>query len=123
MDKNKKKNLQQERRHGRVRAKVSGTAARPRLSVFRSNRGMFLQLVDDERGVTMVSAATLEFKSVKSTNSEGGKVAQSQELGKLLAKKAIDQKITKVVFDRGAYKYHGRVKAAAEGAREGGLEF
>lgn len=120
MDKTKKKNLQQERRHGRVRAKVSGTAERPRLSVFRSNRGMFLQLIDDERGVTIVSAASLELKTAKA---EGGKTTQSQELGKLLAKKAIDKKITKVVFDRGAYKYHGRVKAAAEGAREGGLEF
>ncbi len=124
MDKTKKKNQQQARRHGRVRAKISGTAARPRLNVFRSNRGMFLQLIDDERGITIVSAASLELKSAgKSANSEGGKVAVSKELGKLLAKKAIDKKITKVVFDRGAYKYHGRVKAAAEGAREGGLEF
>ena len=123
MDKNKKNNIKQERRHKRVRAKISVTAARPRLSVFRSNRGMFLQLIDDERGVTLASASVLEIKSAKGAKDEGGKVARSQELGKLLASKAKDKKITKVVFDRGAYKYHGRVKAAAEGAREGGLEF
>ncbi len=123
MDKNKKNNIKQERRHKRVRAKISGTAARPRLSVFRSNRGMFLQLIDDERGVTLASASVLEIKPAKGAKDEGGKVARSQELGKLLASKAKDKKITKVVFDRGAYKYHGRVKAAAEGAREGGLEF
>ena len=122
MDKIKKKNGQQERRHGRVRAKVSGSALRPRLSVFRSNRGMFLQLIDDERGVTMASASTLELRSASGAQ-EKGKINQSQELGKLLAKKAIDKKISKVVFDRGSYKYHGRVKAAADGAREGGLEF
>jgi len=123
MDKNKKNNIKQERRHKRVRAKIRGTAARPRLSVFRSNRGMFLQLVDDERGVTLASASVLEIKPANGVKDEGGKVARSQELGKLLASKAKDKKITKVVFDRGAYKYHGRVKAAAEGAREGGLEF
>jgi len=121
MDKNKKKNLMQVRRHRRVRAKVSGTADRPRLSVFRSNRGMFLQLIDDTRGLTVASASSSELK--KAAKSEGGKVSVSQELGKLLAQKAKDKKITQAVFDRGANKYHGRVKAAAEGAREGGLEF
>ncbi len=121
MDKNKIQNLRQSRRHGRVRAKVSGTSERPRLSVFRSNRGMFLQLVDDDKGVTLVSAGWHEIKST--AKPEGGKVAVSEELGKLLAKKAKDKNITRVVFDRGAYKYHGRVQAAAEGARSGGLEF
>jgi len=121
MDKNKTKNILQSRRHGRVRAKISGTAERPRLSVFRSNRGMFLQLIDDERGLTLVSVGTHELKAA--TKKEGGKIASEQELGKLLAQKAKEKKIVRVVFDRGAYKYHGRVKAAAEGAREGGLEF
>jgi len=117
MDKITAKNLRQERRHGRVRAKVTGTAERPRLSVFRSNKGMFLQLIDDENGSTLASAALKEIKvSAK-------KIEISKALGKLIAEKANTKKISKVVFDRGFYKYHGRVKAAAEGAREGGLEF
>lgn len=117
MDKVKAKNQQQARRHARVRARISGTAARPRLSVFRSNRGLFLQLIDDESGKTLVSAGSQEIKGA------GNKTALSQTLGQLLAKKATDKKITRVVFDRGFYKYHGRVKAAAEGARAGGLQF
>jgi len=116
MDKIKGKKLQQTRRHLRVRAKVSGTEARPRLSVYRSNKGMFLQLIDDLTGQTLASAA---LKEIKAPN----KTAAGKELGKLIASKAKSKKITKVVFDRGFYKYHGRVKAAAEGAREGGLEF
>lgn len=116
MDKITVKNLQQARRHGRVRAKVTGTEARPRLSVFRSNKGMFLQLIDDENRQTLASAM---IKEVTAKN----KVAAGQELGKLLADKAKAKKITKVVFDRAHYKYHGRVKAVADGARAGGLEF
>lgn len=117
MDKNKMKNERQERRHGRVRAKISGSAARPRLSVFRSNRGMFLQLINDENGQTLVSARTQEIKSA------GAKIDKALELGKLIADKAKAKNITSVVFDRGCYKYHGRVKAVADGAREGGLQF
>ncbi len=117
MDKNKANNQRQARRHARVRAKVSGTTNLPRLSVFRSNRGMFLQLVDDTKGNTLASAS---FKEIKKT---GTKVDTSKELGKLIADKAKTKKIEAVVFDRGSYKYHGRVKAAAEGAREGGLNF
>ncbi|MFA5184372.1 MAG: 50S ribosomal protein L18 [Patescibacteria group bacterium] len=117
MDKITAKNLRQERRHGRVRAKVSGTAARPRLSVYRSNTGMFLQLIDDASGQTLASATLKEVKAAEN------RIATSKELGKLIAQKAGAKKITKAVFDRGFYKYHGRVKAAAEGAREGGLEF
>lgn len=117
MDKNKMKNERQERRHGRVRAKVSGSAIRPRLSVFRSNRGMFLQLINDENGQTLVSAKTQEIKSA------GAKTDKALELGKLIAEKAKAKNITSVVFDRGCYKYHGRVKAVADGAREGGLQF
>lgn len=117
MDKNKAKNQKNIRRHARVRSTISGTEARPRLSVFRSNRGMFLQLIDDLAGKTLASASTLEIKT-KAKKEEIGK-----ELGLLIAKKAKDLKISSVVFDRSSYKYHGRVKAAAEGAREGGLQF
>ena len=117
MDKNKLKNARQDRRHGRVRAKVSGSELRPRLSVFRSNRGMFLQLINDGNGQTLVSAHTKEIKS------DASKSDKSMELGKLLAEKAKAKNITAVVFDRGCYKYHGRVKAVADGAREGGLQF
>ena len=117
MEKNKENKQKQDRRHARVRAKIVGTAARPRLSVFRSNRGMFLQLIDDAAGKTLASASSLEVKA------KGKKVEISKELGKMIAEKAVAKKITAVVFDRGAYKYHGRVQAVAEGAREGGLQF
>ena len=117
MDKNKAKNQKNIRRHARVRSTISGTEAIPRLSVFRSNRGMFLQLIDDLSGKTFVSASTQEIKT-KAPKTELGK-----ELGLLIAKKAQALKITEVVFDRSSYKYHGRVKAVAEGAREGGLKF
>lgn len=117
MDKRKIKNARQERRHGRVRAKVSGSELRPRLSVFRSNKGMFLQLINDENSQTLVSAHTREIKTT------GTKSDKSMELGKLLAEKAKVKGISAVVFDRGCYKYHGRVKAVADGAREGGLQF
>jgi len=117
MDKIKENNQRRQRRHAKVRAKISGTSARPRLSVFRSNAGLYLQLIDDENGHTLASASTLEIKD-KST-----KVEKSKKVGTVLAQKAKDLRIIKVVFDRGAYRYHGRVKAAAEGAREGGLQF
>ena len=117
MDKNKAKNQKNIRRHAKVRSTISGTELRPRLSVFRSNRGMYLQLIDDLNGKTLASAATLELKS------KASKIDSGKELGLLIAKKAQALKITKVVFDRSSYKYHGRVKAVAEGAREGGLEF
>jgi large subunit ribosomal protein L18 len=107
------------RRHRRVRGKVAGTAERPRLAVFRSNRGIEAQLVDDEAGRTVASASWLglpkSFKGVKS--------AQAAEVGKLLAANAKSAGIEAVVFDRGGYLYHGRVKALADGAREGGLQF
>ena len=106
-----------ERRHGRVRANVSGTITRPRLSVFRSNKGMYIQLINDEEGKTLVSA------SVKEIKKKGTKVELAKELGLLIAEKAKKAKVTEVVFDRGSYQYHGRVKAVADGAREGGLKF
>lgn len=116
MDKNKVKQDQQQRRHNRVRAKITGTAERPRLSVFRSNRGMFLQLIDDLNQVTLASAGVAEIKT------KNAKTGLGKELGLLIAQKAKAKKISKVVFDRGSYRYHGRVQAVAEGAREGGLE-
>ena len=117
MDKNKHKQLKRIRRKGRVRAKISGTDSCPRLSVFKSNRGMYLQLIDDTMGKTIVSAHTRELTGKEK------KEELSNELGKLIAKKAKEKGIEAIVFDRGGYKYHGRVKAAAEGAREGGLKF
>jgi large subunit ribosomal protein L18 len=106
------------RRHRRVRKKIVGTAARPRLVVFRSNRGIFAQLVDDDAGKTMVSASWLEAREAKGNKSE-----QAAQVGKALAKKAKDAGLEQVVFDRAGYLFHGRVKAFADAAREGGLKF
>jgi large subunit ribosomal protein L18 len=104
------------RRRRRVRAKVVGTAARPRLSVFRSNRGVFVQLVDDEAGRTLASASWTEV-DVRSL----GRMEQATRVGALLAERAKAAGIERAVFDRGGYQYHGRVKAIADGAREAGL--
>ena len=107
------------RRHRRIRGKVAGTAERPRLAVFRSNRGISAQLVDDTEGRTVAAASWLNLpKSFK-----GKKVEQASAVGKLLAQNAKKADIARCVFDRGGYLYHGRVKALAEAAREGGLKF
>ena len=107
------------RRHKRVRNKISGTAECPRLSVFRSNTNLYVQVIDDENQVTLVSASTLDKEvKTKKANKEAAK-----ELGTLIAKKAKAKKIETVVFDRGGYLYHGRVEALATAAREKGLEF
>ena len=106
------------RRHRRVRGKVAGTADRPRLVVFRSNKGIFAQLVDDEAGRTLASASWLGQRSFKGTKTE-----QAAAVGKTLAAEAKKAGVESCVFDRGGYLYHGRVKALADGAREGGLEF
>ncbi|MCK5332815.1 50S ribosomal protein L18 [Candidatus Parcubacteria bacterium] len=111
------KKQSQVRRHRRVRAKIFGTAEIPRLSIFRSNKGIFVQIINDDLGVTLVSASE---KSVKDSKT---KIDTAKEVGKLIAKKAQEKNITKIVFDRGGYKYHGRIKAIAEGARELGLIF
>jgi len=100
----------------RTRAKIMGTALRPRLAVSRSNRGLYLQLIDDEKGRTLVSASVKELKAQKNTKTE-----QAALLGQHLAKKAVEAGIKEAVFDRRFYKYHGRIKAAAEGARGAGL--
>jgi large subunit ribosomal protein L18 len=106
-----------ERRHRRVRGKVRGTAERPRLHVYRSNRGIFAQLVDDDAGRTIVSASWSGIKH------DGDKTGQAREVGKTIADAARKAGIERAVFDRAGYLYHGRVKALAEGAREGGLNF
>ena len=107
-----------ERRHKRVRAKVFGTAERPRLVVFRSNRGIEAQLVDDLDAKTIAAASWLQLPKAK-----GSKTDQAAEVGKLLAQRAKEAGVGGAVFDRGGYLYHGRVKALAEAAREGGLKF
>ena len=107
-----------QRRRYRVRAKVSGSAERPRLSVYRSNRGIFAQLIDDVEGKTLASANSTE-PELKAL----GKMEQARKAGELIAARAKDAGIGTCVFDRSGYRYHGRVKALAEGAREGGLEF
>jgi large subunit ribosomal protein L18 len=118
---------QRNRRRGRVRARISGTVEKPRLSVFRSNNHLYAQLIDDARGVTLTAAASPELKEAKGGKraEDAGftKVPQAFELGKLLAERALAKKIKRVAFDRGGYIYTGRVRALAEGAREGGLEF
>ncbi len=120
----KSRRLQRRRRHLRVRNKVQGTSERPRLVVFRSLRNMEGQIVDDDAGTTLVGMSTLT-EGLKDFSAEGQnrRVEKAFAAGKLLAEKAKGQGIDTVVFDRGGYKYHGRVKAFADGAREGGLEF
>jgi large subunit ribosomal protein L18 len=117
MNSNQAKQLKRIKRHRKIRAKVKGASDCPRLSVFRSNRSMNLQLIDDDKNITLASAHSREITK------KDKKVAVSFELGKKLAEKAKAKGIEKVVFDRGGYKYHGRTKQAAEGAREGGLKF
>ncbi len=112
------KNAARQRRHKRVRSKISGTAERPRLSVFRSAKHIYAQLVDDVAGTTLAAASTAE----KVFENYGGNIAAAAEVGKAIAERAKEKGITSVVFDRSGYLYHGRVKALAEGAREGGLE-
>ena len=107
-----------ERRHRRIRGKVTGTAERPRLAVFRSNLGISAQLIDDQAGKTLASASWQGLSKLK-----GNKTEQAKEVGKLLAANAKAAGVGTCVFDRGGYLYHGRVKALAVGAREGGLEF
>ena len=108
-----------QRRHRRIRGKIAGTAARPRLAVYRSNKGISAQLVDDLTGRTLAAASWLGLKK----SFKGTKTEQAAEVGKLLAANAKKAEIETVVFDRGGYLYHGRVKALADGAREGGLRF
>ena len=106
-------------RHKRVRGKISGTAARPRLNVFRSTNHIYAQLIDDVKGATLAAASTLD----KEIDCYGGNKEAARKVGELIAKRAAEKGISEVVFDRGGYIFHGRVKELAEGAREGGLKF
>jgi large subunit ribosomal protein L18 len=113
------KNSRRNKIRFRIRNKVKGTSLRPRISIYRSNKGIYTQLIDDEKQVTLASASSLE-AGIESTSN---KVDQSKAVGLLLAERAKAENITMAVFDRGGYLYHGRVKALADGAREGGLQF
>ncbi len=112
------RNSLRERRHARVREKVKGTSAMPRLVVFRSNKNIEAQIIDDVKGVTLASSSSSALKLAN-----GGNIEAAKSVGLDLAKKALAKKIEKVVFDRGGYEYHGRVAALADAAREGGLHF
>ncbi len=112
-----------QRRHLRVRAKVSGTAERPRLNVFRSNAHIYAQVIDDVTGRTLAAASTLEPTVRQRLPDEHPKVQEALIVGQIIGERSLAKGITQVVFDRGGYKYHGRVKAVAEGAREAGLVF
>ena len=111
-----KRNEIRKRIHARIREKLSGTAERPRLNVYRSLNHIYAQVIDDRQGVTLASASTVKMKN-------GGNVAAAREIGKTVAEAAVAKGIKRVVFDRGGYLYHGRVKALADAAREAGLEF
>lgn len=116
------RNKQRKKRHLRIRKKLFGTVNRPRLNVFRSNNYIYAQIINDEKGFTLISASSLETGVGKKLAGKKG-VVVAFEIGKMLAQRADKVGIKKVVFDRSGYKYHGRVKALAEGAREGGLRF
>lgn len=126
----KTKQKKRERRHKRVRGKISGTSKRPRLCVFRSSKHIYAQLIDDKNNKILAVSNDMKMKKKETKPAKGKeeikrsrKLALGFEVGKLIAKKAKDLKIEEVVFDRGGYKYHGRVKSLADGAREGGLKF
>jgi large subunit ribosomal protein L18 len=111
-----KRNEIRQRIHARIREKLSGTTERPRLNVYRSLNHIYAQVIDDAQGVTIASASTIKLKT-------GGNVAAAKEIGKTIAERAKEKGVTKVVFDRGGFLYHGRIKALADAAREAGLEF
>ena len=114
----RKRNEIRQRVHTRIRRRLTGTPERPRLNVYRSLNHIYAQVIDDSKGVTLVSASTVAAKS-----KTGGNVAAAKEIGKQIAERAKEKGISKVVFDRGGYLYHGRIKALADAAREAGLEF
>ena len=116
------KNVSRLKRHLRVRKKIQGTTLRPRLNIFRSSKHMYAQIVDDTKGITITAASTLD-KELSKALSNGGNVDSARQVGTLIAKRAKELGIEKVVFDRGGYLYHGRVQALADAAREAGLEF
>lgn len=119
----KKDNKKREKIKVRVRKKIYGTAQKPRLSVYRSLNQIYAQIIDDDRGATLASASSLSKEITQEVKSTKGKVEKSKLVGKLIAKIALEKNITEVVFDRNGFRYHGRVKALADAAREGGLKF
>ena len=122
MFKHKDKKEHRQKRHLRVRAKLSGTAERPRLAVYRSEKHIYAQLIADIKGITLVSGSTVD-REMRDSTEKPWNVEAASQVGKLLAKKALEKGISSVVFDRGGFNFHGRVKSLADGAREGGLKF
>ncbi|MCL5292840.1 MAG: 50S ribosomal protein L18 [Actinobacteria bacterium] len=122
MSKTSERTIARRRRHTRVRRTIRGTADRPRLAVFKSARHIYAQLIDDRRGLTIASASTLD-SQVRESIGYGGNIEAAKRIGALIAERAIAQGIKRIVFDRGGFIYHGRVKAVADAAREAGLEF
>ena len=116
------KNELRKKKHMRIRNRISGTPERPRLNVYKSNKNIYAQIIDDVSGVTLVSASTVE-AAIKNSVSYGGNKEAAKEVGKLIAQRAVEKDIKTIVFDRGGYIYHGRVKELADAAREAGLEF
>ncbi|MBM3801603.1 MAG: 50S ribosomal protein L18 [Acidimicrobiia bacterium] len=116
------KNVVRKRVHARIRKKLQGTPERPRLNIFRSLNHIYAQIIDDSKGLTLVSASSLD-KEIRAVNKSGGNVAGAKSVGSELARRAKDKGIETVVYDRGGYQYHGRVKVLAEAAREAGLKF
>ncbi len=116
------KNKARLKRHLRIRKNITGTAERPRLSVFRSEKHIYAQLIDDVNGVTIVQASTLD-PELKGSVNNGANIESARQVGELVAKRAVAQNVVKVVFDRGGYLYHGRIQALADAAREAGLVF
>lgn len=124
MGKTNKTYVARKRRHARVRRRLSGTAERPRLNVFRSLNHIYAQVIDDVQGVTLASASTVDSKVQASGALEGkSRMEQAAEIGKIVAERTLDTGVKEVVFDRGGYKYHGRIKALADASREAGLKF
>lgn len=116
------KKIGKKRRQVRIRKKVTGTAERPRLSIYRSLNNVYAQIIDDIKGITIAAASTLD-KDIKGTEGHKGNAKAAKLVGELVAKKAVAAGVKQVVFDRSGYRYHGSIKALAEGSREGGLEF
>jgi large subunit ribosomal protein L18 len=119
----KRRSIARGKRHARARRKISGSAERPRLCVFRSHKNIYAQLVDDVAGATLASASSLEKDIAKAAGEAKGKLSLSAAVGKKIAERAKEKGVVKICFDRGGYRFHGRVKALADAAKEGGLDF
>ncbi|MDX1358356.1 MAG: 50S ribosomal protein L18 [Clostridia bacterium] len=122
MIKKSDKNALRKKKHMRIRNKISGTPERPRLNVYKSSKNIYAQIIDDTKGITLVSASTKD-KALSGTVTYGGNIEAAKEVGKLIAQRAVEKGIKTIVFDRGGYVYHGRVKELADAARAEGLEF